>query len=80
MSSSQDARHAGRRIDPDVETATNIKERIKERAEELVEQGQEAVENLGERVRGQVTARPLASLLAAGGIGLLLGMLIARKR
>ncbi len=86
MSATNQARSYGRKLDGDVDDAGDIeggdgiKQRIKDRAEELVADGREAIENAGSKVRGQVRDRPLTSLAVAGGIGLLIGMLIARKR
>jgi len=79
MSTTHEPRQT-RKLDVSAEALDDMKQRLKDRADELVEQGQEAVENLGNKVRGQVNARPLTSLVVAGGIGLLLGLLIARRR
>lgn len=57
-----------------------LKHNLRERTEKAVEDGQEALENLGSKFRGQVRERPMTALVVASGIGLLLGLLIARKR
>jgi len=77
MSSANDST---RRITPDVEALDDMKERVRERAEEIVEDAREAIDNFRESLREKVSARPVTSLLVAGGIGLLVGLLIARRR
>ena len=52
---------------------------IKEAAAGYVEQGREKVETLGRTVGGQVKEWPLSSLLVATGVGLLLGVVLARR-
>ena len=61
-------------------TAAGLKQRLKERADELIDDGREALGNVGGKVSDQVRERPLTSLVVAGSVGLLLGLLIARKR
>ena len=75
-----EARSRGPSLDVDTDAGDGLKQRIKDRAEALVEGGRDALENLGTQARGQVRDRPLTSLAVAGGIGLLLGVLIARRR
>ncbi len=60
--------------------ADDFGQRIRDGAHEALENGQEALEHLGSTVRGQVRDRPLAALMIAGGVGLLLGILIDRRR
>lgn len=52
---------------------------IKEAASGYVEQGREKAEALGRTVEGQIKAWPLSSLLVATGVGLLLGIVLARR-
>lgn len=52
---------------------------VKEAASLYVEQGREKAEALGRTVEGQVKEWPLSSLLVATGIGLLLGIVLARR-
>lgn len=52
---------------------------IKEVASGYVEQGREKAEALGRTVRGQVREWPLSWLLVAAGVGLLLGIVLARR-
>jgi ElaB/YqjD/DUF883 family membrane-anchored ribosome-binding protein len=75
MSATNEARaHAN--VDGDID---DMQQRIKDRAAELVQDGREAIAGLGTKVRGQVRDRPVASLVVAGSIGLLIGLLIGRK-
>jgi ElaB/YqjD/DUF883 family membrane-anchored ribosome-binding protein len=55
-------------------------ERVREAAGEMVDRGRESVERVRENVSDRVRERPLTSVLIAGGIGVLLGMLAARRR
>ena len=55
-------------------------ERVREKAGEMMDRGRESVERVRESVSDRVRERPLTSVLVAGGIGLLLGMLVARRR
>ena len=55
-------------------------ERVREAAGEMVDRGRESVERVRENVSDRVRERPLTSVLIAGGIGVLLGMLVARRR
>jgi ElaB/YqjD/DUF883 family membrane-anchored ribosome-binding protein len=77
MTASNDARSLGDELAGD---ASEMKQRIQDRARELADHGKEAVREMGAKVRGQVRDRPLTSLVVAGGIGLLLGLLLGRKR
>jgi ElaB/YqjD/DUF883 family membrane-anchored ribosome-binding protein len=60
--------------------ATDLKHRIQDRARALVNHGKDAVQDMGANMRGQVRDRPMMSLIVAGSFGLLLGMLLGRKR
>jgi len=55
-------------------------DRVREAAGEMVDRGRESVERVRENVSDRVRERPLTSVLIAGGIGMLLGMLAARRR
>lgn len=79
MTATNDARSLGTNLEPDTLVGAGLKQRIRDRAETLVDDGKEAVEELGTKMRDQVHERPLTSLVVAGGIGLLLGLLIVRK-
>ena len=79
MTATNEARPLGTILESDANAGAGLKQRIRDRAEAIVDEGKEAVEHLGTKMRGQVRERPLASLVVAGGVGLLLGMLIARK-
>jgi ElaB/YqjD/DUF883 family membrane-anchored ribosome-binding protein len=76
MSATNETRSLGADLDGDADA---LQQRIQDRARELVEDGKEAMENLGTKVRGQVRDRPLTSLVVAGSIGLLIGLLVGRK-
>jgi ElaB/YqjD/DUF883 family membrane-anchored ribosome-binding protein len=76
MSAKNEARSLGEDLDGD---AATMQQHIQDRARALVEDGKEALENVGTKVRGQVRERPLTSLVVAGGIGLLIGLLVGRK-
>lgn len=52
---------------------------VKEAASGYVEQGREKAEALGRTVGEQVKEWPLSSLLVAAGVGLLLGIVLARR-
>ena len=52
---------------------------IKEAASGYVEQGREKAEALGRAVEGQVKEWPLSALLIAAGVGLLIGVVVARR-
>jgi len=52
----------------------------KETTKGLLRRGRRAAHDAGERVSGKVRERPLTSLAVAGGIGLLLGILLGRRR
>lgn len=75
--SAQRTRARGKALD---DHADGIKQRIKDGAKELLADGEEAMENLGSTVRDQVCNRPLTSIVVASGIGLLLGVLVSRRR
>jgi len=76
MTTKNEARALAEDIDGDV---ANLQQQIQDRARELVEDGKEALENVGTKVRGRVRDRPLTSLVVAGSIGLLIGLLVGRK-
>lgn len=80
MSATNEASPTLETRDPVAHDGAGLKQRIRNRAHELVEDGQVAAANLGAKVRGQVRDRPLTALVVAGGIGLLLGLLVSRKR
>jgi len=77
MTATNETRSHAKDVDGDVD---DMQQRIKDRATELVRDGKDAIEGLGTKVRGQLRERPVASLVVAGSIGLLIGMLIGRKR
>jgi ElaB/YqjD/DUF883 family membrane-anchored ribosome-binding protein len=76
MNAKNEARSLGEDLGGD---AAAMQQHIQDRARELVDEGKEAMENLGTKVRGQVRDRPLTSLVVAGSIGLLIGLLVGRK-
>jgi ElaB/YqjD/DUF883 family membrane-anchored ribosome-binding protein len=76
MNAKNEPRALGEDLDGD---AAALQQQIQDRARELVEDGREALENVGTKVRGQVRERPLTSLIVAGSIGLLIGLLVGRK-
>ena len=58
----------------------DLQQRIRDRARELLDEGKASARDLGTRVRGQLRERPLTSLVVAGSFGLLVGLLLGRKR
>lgn len=60
--------------------ASEAVERGRAAASDMVDRGRETVDRAREKLSDRVRDRPLTSVLVAGGIGLLLGMLIARRR
>jgi ElaB/YqjD/DUF883 family membrane-anchored ribosome-binding protein len=79
MSATNEARAHDDGLDGSEISADSIKQRLKERADELIDDGRAAVGNAGSKMRGQVRERPLTSLVVAGSVGLLVGLLIGRK-
>jgi ElaB/YqjD/DUF883 family membrane-anchored ribosome-binding protein len=79
MSSTHEPRSLGSKLDAASDNVENLKQRLKGQAEDLVAQGQERLDEVRGRVTDSVRERPLATLLAAGGVGLLLGLLISRR-
>jgi ElaB/YqjD/DUF883 family membrane-anchored ribosome-binding protein len=77
MSATNEARAHAKDVAGDVD---DMQHRIKDRATELVQDGKDAIQGLGTKVRSQFRDRPVASLVVAGSIGLLIGLLIGRKR
>ena len=68
------------------DTATDVSHRaheslgaFKEAASGYVEEGREKIEALGRTVGRRVQEWPLAALLVAAGIGLLCGVVVARR-
>ena len=51
----------------------------KETMIEYYEQGRESLQDLNQTLEAQIRERPLQTLLVAGGIGLLLGLLWRRS-
>ena len=80
MSTTHDPRTLGSKLDNGASVGDDLKARIRQGADNFVEDSRETLENLRGKLRGQVRERPMTSLVVAGGIGLLLGLLIARKR
>jgi len=60
--------------------ASDLVDRGRAAASDMVDRGRESVDHARERLSDRVRERPLTSVLVAGGIGLLVGMLIARRR
>jgi ElaB/YqjD/DUF883 family membrane-anchored ribosome-binding protein len=58
----------------------DLQQRVRERARELLDEGKATARDLGARIRGPMRERPLTALVVAGSIGLLVGMLLGRKR
>ena len=52
---------------------------IKDAASEYIDQGREKAAALGRTVEGQVKEWPLSALLVATGVGLLIGVVLARR-
>ena len=52
---------------------------VKETMIEYYEQGRESLQDLNQTLEAQIRERPLQTLLVAGGIGLLLGLLWRRS-
>jgi ElaB/YqjD/DUF883 family membrane-anchored ribosome-binding protein len=77
MSASNEARSLGEDLAGD---ASEMKQRIQDHARELADDGKEVLQDLRNKMRGQVRDRPLTTLVVAGSIGLLLGLLLGRKR
>ncbi len=48
-------------------------------ASDYVGQGQQKAQELGRTISGKVQERPVAALLAAAGLGLLLGVILKRR-
>lgn len=68
------------------ETAANLGHRaqesfgaIKDAASGYIDQGREKAAALGRTVEGQVKEWPLSALLVATGVGLLIGVVLARR-
>ncbi len=77
MTTQTDSRHIKDNL---ADKADDMKQRVKDRAEELIADGKETVNNMGGRLRDRVQEKPVAALVIAAGVGLLLGLLIARKK
>ena len=67
-------------------TATDLSHRaheslgtIKEAASGYIEEGRDRVKALGRTVGGQVQEWPLSALIVAAGVGLLIGVVLARR-
>ncbi|HEX5011093.1 MAG TPA: DUF883 C-terminal domain-containing protein [Planctomycetota bacterium] len=60
--------------------ASDMVDRGRAAASDMVDRGRESVDRAREGLSDRVRDRPLTSVLVAGGIGLLVGMLIARRR
>ena len=68
------------------DTATDLSHRaheslgtIKEAASGYIEEGRDRVKALGRTVGGQVQEWPLPALIVAAGVGLLIGVVLARR-
>jgi len=59
--------------------AQNNLESLTKVAAGYVEQGQQKAQELGRMVSGQVQVRPVSALLAAAGLGFLLGVVLNRR-
>lgn len=53
---------------------------LRARSRELLDEGKARARKLGLRVRGQMRDRPVTSLVVAGSMGLLVGLMLGRKR
>jgi ElaB/YqjD/DUF883 family membrane-anchored ribosome-binding protein len=78
MTVSNDVRPLGKELADDC--TPDLKQRIQDRARELVDHGKDAMQDMRANMRGQVRDRPMTSLVVAGSFGLLLGLLLGRKR
>lgn len=79
MTAMSEMKTVGQTLESNLGDHSELKQRFTERASKIVEHGEEALENVGTRVRGQVVERPLTSIAVASGVGLLVGLLIGRK-
>ncbi len=61
------------------ETLQDMGTQVKETMTEYYEQGRESLQDLTQTLEAQIRERPLQTLLVAGGIGLLLGLLWRRS-
>jgi len=61
------------------ETLQDMGTQVKETMTEYYEQGRESLQDLNQTLEAQIRERPLQTLLVAGGIGLLLGLLWRRS-
>jgi len=59
--------------------AQNNLDSLARAASGYVEQGQQKARELGRTVTGEVQERPVAALLAAAGLGFLLGVILKRR-
>jgi len=61
------------------ETLQDMGTQVKETMTEYYEQGRESLQDLTQTLAAQIRERPFQTLLVAGGIGLLLGLLWRRS-
>ncbi len=73
------ARTAEEAVGQWTEKAQNNLETMTKAASSYAEQGQQKAQELGRAVTGKVKERPLATLLAAAGLGFLLGVMLRRR-
>ena len=60
------------------ETVQDMGTQVKETTTEYYEQGRESLQDLNQTLEAHIRARPLQSLLMAGGVGMLIGLLWRR--
>ncbi|TDI42627.1 MAG: DUF883 domain-containing protein [Acidobacteria bacterium] len=71
---------AQEKLDDARQAAADAVETGRQRATELYGQGREKAEELEEQVVDYVRKKPIKSMLIAGGVGLLLGMVLSSRR
>jgi ElaB/YqjD/DUF883 family membrane-anchored ribosome-binding protein len=71
---------AHEKLDDARRAASDAMETGRQRASEIYGQGREKAEELEEQVVDYVRKKPVQSILIAGGVGLLLGILLSSRR
>ena len=58
-----------------MDAAADSLDTVKEQASELYQQGQKKIAEVGEKISREVRSRPMQSILAVGGLFLVIGLL-----